>query len=112
MALESQKGVIQKTPAVFEIQQQSPSTSTLEGTAQTMYVQQAGHNRGWETPEAAEVEASPDQHIAEGARAPLLPQQTRTPEDPCRIKTGNTLLRTNGLTAVRKGTGRKNAVND
>ena len=46
MALESQKGVIQKTPAVFEIQQQSPSTSTLEGTAQTMYVQQAGRNRG------------------------------------------------------------------
>ena len=44
-----------------------------------MYVQQAGRNRGWETPEAAEVEASPDQHIAEGARAPLLPPQTRGP---------------------------------
>ena len=45
MALESQKGVIQKTPAVFEIHQQTHSTAPPENTAQALYVQQ-GRNRG------------------------------------------------------------------
>ena len=44
MALESQKGIIQKTPVVFEVQQRVAGTS--ENTAQAMYVPQGGRGRG------------------------------------------------------------------